>query len=85
MKVAKLFLILVALLLGAFVALAAIGFIVTAVQYLFWLAVICIVGAVAVKLLTKADARQLESKSAYKELEKADRLLEEYKRKQDRR
>ena len=81
MKYAKLVLIAVALLLGAFVALAAIGVIITAVQYLFWLAVICLVGIVVVKLLKKSDAPQLESKRADREIASAERILAEYKRK----
>jgi membrane protein implicated in regulation of membrane protease activity len=70
----------VALILGAIVALSLVGMVITALQYLFWLGVICIAAVVAVKLLKKTDAPQLESKSYMKELKSAERTLQEYKR-----
>lgn len=74
-------LIAVAVVLGAIFAIAAIGTIILAMKYLFWLAVICVAGVVAVKVFAKPDARRLESKSTDKTLNDAERTLEEYKRK----
>jgi len=70
----------IAFILGAIVALSLVGMVITAIQYLFWLGVICIAAVVAIKLFKKTDAPQLESKSYVKELKSAERALEEYKR-----
>lgn len=70
----------IAVILGAIVVLSLVGMVITALQYLFWLGVICIAAVVAVKLLRKPDAPQLESKSYMKELKSAERTLQEYKR-----
>ncbi len=71
----------IAVILGIVLALAAIGMVVTALQYLFWLGVICLVAVGAVKLFGKSDVPRLESKGHTKELKNAERTLEEYKRK----
>lgn len=77
----KTILIIIAVVLGTVLALAAIGMIITALQYLFWLGVLCLAAVVAVKLFKKSDSPQLESKNHIKELKNAERSLEEYKRK----
>lgn len=83
MKEAKFILALIAIVLGLFLAFAAIGMIVTAVKYLFWLGVVLLAGAVVVKLLKKSDAPQLATKSASaNELETVRRTLDEYKRRE---
>lgn len=83
MKEAKFLIALIAVVLGLFLAFAAIGMIVTAVKYLFWLGVILLAGTVAVKLLKKFSAPQLETKSApANELETVRRALDEYKRRE---
>lgn len=71
----------IAIVLGAVLALAAIGMIVTALQYLFWLGMLCLAAVVAVKLLRKPDSQPLEGKGHQKELKNVGRTLEEYKRK----
>lgn len=81
MNAIKMLFVAVAIILGTVIALAAIGMIMTAMQYLFWLGVICLVAVVAIKLSKKSAAPQLESRSDVRELENAGRTLAEYKRK----
>ena len=76
----KIILIAIAAVLGAFLALAAIGMIITALQYLFWLTVLCLVVVGAVKLLRQPGAKRLEGKEPINILKNAERTLEEYKR-----
>ncbi len=76
----KIILIAIAAVLGAFLALAAIGMIITALQYLFWLTVLCLVAVGAVKLLKRPGAKRLEGKEPINALKNAERTLEEYKR-----
>ena len=80
MKNIKNILTIVAFILGAIAVLSLVGMVITAIQYLFWLGVICIAAVVAVKLLRKTNEPQLESKSHLKELKSAERALQEYKR-----
>ncbi len=83
MKSAKIILTAIAVILGLFLAFAAIGMIVTAVKYLFWLGVILLAGTIAVKLLRKSDAPQLEAKNSHaNELKTTQRTLNEYKRRE---
>lgn len=81
MKNIKIILTAMAIILAAVVVFTAVGLVITAIQYLFWLAVIFIVGMVTVKLLKRSDSAQLGVKGADKELGSASRKLEEYKRK----
>jgi len=76
----KIILIAIAAVLGTFLALAAIGLIITALQYLFWLTVLCLVVVGAVKLLKQPGAKRLEGKEPINALKNAERTLEEYKR-----
>ena len=76
----KIILIAIAAVLGTFLALAAIGMIITALQYLFWLSVLCLVVVCAVKLLKRPGAKRLEGKEPINTLKNAERTLEEYKR-----
>ena len=76
----KIILIAIAAVLGTFLALAAIGMIITALQYLFWLSVLCLVVVGAVKLLKRPGAKRLEGKEPINALKNAERTLEEYKR-----
>ena len=80
MKNIKKILTIIAFILGAIAVLSLVGMVITAIQYLFWLGVICIAAVVAVKLLKKTNEPQLESKSQLKELKSAERALQEYKR-----
>lgn len=77
----KIILTAIAVILGAVIALSAIGMIMTLLQYLFWLGVLCLAAAVAIKLLKKSDSPRLESRPHVKELDNAERALEDYKRK----
>ena len=77
----KIILTAIAVILGAVIALSAIGMIMTLLQYLFWLGVLCLAAAVAIKVLKKSDSPRLDSASPVKELNSADRALEDYKRK----
>ncbi len=76
----KIILIAIAAVLGTFLALAAIGTIITALQYLFWLSALCLVAVGAVKLLKRPGAKRLEGKEPINALKKSERTLEEYKR-----
>lgn len=71
----------IAVILGIVLAFAVIGMVMTALQYLFWISVLCLAAVVAVKLLKKSDAPQLESKDPVQALKDAEHSLEEYKRK----
>jgi len=73
-------LIIIAFILGAIAVLSLVGMVITAIQYLFWLGMICIAAVVAVKLFKRTDAPQLERKAYTQELKSAERALQEYKR-----
>ena len=71
------------LLLAALGALALYGILAAAVKLLFYVGVIALVGAVAYKVLKKSEPlAELPARPADRELEKAERLLEELKRRQ---
>jgi amino acid transporter len=80
MSTLKIILIAIAAVLGTFLALAAIGMIIMALQSLFWLSVLCLVAVGAVKLLKKPSAKRLEGKEPINALKNAEHALEEYKR-----
>jgi predicted cobalt transporter CbtA len=81
MNTVKILFIALAVILGTVIAFAAIGMIITAMQYLFWLGVLCVAGFVAIKLFKKSGTPpQLEGRSSDKELENSGRALEEYNR-----
>jgi hypothetical protein len=83
MKTAKLILIVCAFICAVILAFGLVGVIVTAVQYLFVLAVLLLVGTVAVKVLKKSDPPQLDDfKGPDKDLARVRRTLAEYKRKE---
>lgn len=75
----------VAVILGILLAMSVVGMVITAVQYLFWLGVICLAVFVALKLFKKSEPPQLESKDPLNVLKNAEqnaaRSIEEYKRK----
>jgi hypothetical protein len=78
----KTILTLIAIILGGLVALAAIGLIYNLLGYLLILSLICLGGYIAFRFLTKPDAKQVSAPDPKKELQKVQRLLDEYKRKQ---
>ena len=77
----KAILMIIAVILGLLGLLAAIGFIYSLLFYGFILAVVCLGGYLAFLLFAKPEAKQLHSPDPQKQLEKVQRLLDEYKRK----
>lgn len=73
----------IAVILGALAVLAVIGFIYTALGYILILGVICLAGYVAIRLFGKSDDndKQLSAPDPKKQLEKVQRLLDQYKQK----
>lgn len=82
MNIWKLILGLLVLLLAVVGAFAVFGLVVWVFQYLFWIGAFLVVGVVAYKLLSKPSRPEPGLLPAEMELERADRLLEELKRKQ---
>ncbi len=78
----KLLLLLLVLLLAVIGAFVLFGLLAAAFQYLLWIGVIALVLGAAYKLLKGSDRPQPELTGIDWELEKADRLLEEMRRKQ---
>jgi len=72
---------LVAIILGALVALAAIGLIYTFLGYILILSIVCLGGYMAFRYLTRSDTKQISPPDPKKQLQKVQRLLDEYKRK----
>ena len=72
---------LVAIILGALVALAAIGLIYTLLGYILILSIVCLGGYMAFRYLTRSDTKQISPPDPKKQLQKVQRLLDEYKRK----
>lgn len=77
----KTILTLIAIILGALAVLATIGFIYSFLGYLLILGVVCLGGYIAFRFLTKSDSNQVSAPDPKKELERVQRLLDEYKRK----
>ena len=77
----KTILTLIAIILGALAVLAAIGFIYTFLGYILILGLVCLGGYIVFRFLTKSDSKQLSTPDPKKELERVQRLLDEYKRK----
>ena len=79
----KTILTLIAIIIGALALLAGIGLIYSLLYYVLFLAVVVIGGWVAFRLLSRPRAEQIEAPDPKKELQKVQRLLDQYK-KQDR-
>jgi 4-hydroxybenzoate polyprenyltransferase len=80
----KTILTLIGIILAALAVLAVIGFIYTVAGYIMILAVVCLGGYIAFRLFGTSDDKQIKQISApdpKRELEKVQRLLDEYKRK----
>ena len=80
----KIILAVIGLIIVLMLASSLLGIISTALWYLFLLGIVAIGGAVGYKVLTgKKDSRQLNENTpiAIAEMDKADRTLEEYRRK----
>ena len=80
MNTVKMILIVLGLVFAAVLAFLALGLVITAVKYLIFIGVILVGGVLAFKLLKNPERPQLETTTAERELEKARRALEEYKR-----
>ena len=77
----KTILTLIAVIVGALAVLAVIGFIYSALGYVLILGVLCLGAYIAFKLFAKSDTPQLSAPDPKRELERVQRLLDEYKRK----
>jgi hypothetical protein len=77
----KIILVIIAVILGSLGLFVAIGFIYSLLFYAFVLAVIGLGGYVVFKLFSKPEEKQLKTPDPTKQLEKVQRLLDEYKRK----
>jgi len=77
----KTILTLIAIILGALAVLAVIGLVYTALGYILILGIVCLGGYIAFRLFSKADDKQLSAPDPKRELEKVQRLLDQYKRK----
>lgn len=82
MNIWKLIFGLIVLALAVVGAFALFGIIAWLFQYLFWIGALLVVGVVAYKLLSKPERKEPGLLPADMELERADRLLEELRRKQ---
>ena len=80
MNAVKVVLMALGLVFAAVLAFLALGLVITAVKFLLFFGVILVVGMFALKLLKNPERPQLEAKAGERELEKARRALEEYKR-----
>ncbi|HYO62361.1 MAG TPA: hypothetical protein VER08_01765 [Pyrinomonadaceae bacterium] len=78
----KIILAAVVLLLAAVGAFLLFGFLLAAVKVLLVIGVVLFIGVVVVKALKKSDRPQLEERRPEHALDEAERVLEEYRRKQ---
>ena len=76
----KTILTLIAVILGALAVLAVIGFIYSLLGYILILGVVCLAGYIAFRFLRKPEEKQIAAPDPKRELEKVQRLLDEYKR-----
>ncbi len=79
----KIILIAVGIFILVMLGFSLIGFIYSALWYLFWIGAIALAGTVGYKMLKKTETKQLEDREpiGISELNNADRALEEYKNK----
>ena len=61
--------------------LVVIGFLYSAIQTLFIAGIICLGVVIAFRLFVSREAKQIDTTPVHKELQKANRILDEYKRK----
>ena len=76
----KTILTLLAIIVGALAVLAVIGFIYTALGYILILGIVCLGGYIAFRVFGKSETKQLSTPDPTKELEKVQRLLDQYKK-----
>ena len=77
----KTILMLVAVIAVAFAVVVTIGFVYTAISYLFFLGIIGLAAVILVRFLMKPGPRQLDAPDPGREVKKIERTLEEYRRK----
>ena len=77
----KTLLILIAIIVGAWAVLAAIGLIYSLLAYLVIFGILGLAGYIGLRVLTSKSQRELESPAPERQLHKVERTLEEYKRK----
>ena len=79
----KIVLIAVGIFILVMLGFSLIGFIYSALWYLFWIGAIALAGTVGYKMLKKTETKQIENREpiGISELNNADRALEEYKKK----
>lgn len=79
----KIILIAVGIFILVMLGFSLIGFIYSALWYLFWIGAIALAGTVGYKMLKKPETKQIENREpiGISELNNADRALEEYKNK----
>jgi uncharacterized membrane-anchored protein YhcB (DUF1043 family) len=77
----KIIFVIIAVILGSLGLFVAIGFIYSLLFYGLILAVVCLGGYVAFRLFAKPKTKQLQTPDPQRQLEKVQRLLDEYKRK----
>ncbi|HEV8427324.1 MAG TPA: hypothetical protein VGQ41_05390 [Pyrinomonadaceae bacterium] len=77
----KIIFVIIAVILGSLGLFVAIGFIYSLLFYGLILAVVCLGGYVAFRLFAKPETKQLQTPDPQKQIEKVQRLLDEYKRK----
>jgi len=77
----KTILILIALILGGLAILATIGLIYSMLPVLLLLGVLGLAGYIGIRFLTNKGPREIDSSDHERQMKKAERTLEEYKRK----
>ena len=80
----KTILTLIAIIVVALGVFTLIGFIYNAVIFIMIVGVVCLVAYGAYRLLRGGDVDHLKAADPHKELKKVERILDEYKRKNDR-
>ena len=79
----KIILIAIGIFILVILGFSLVGFIYSALWYLFWIGAIALAGTVGYKMLKKTETKQIENREpiGISELNNADRALEEYKKK----
>ena len=76
----KTILTLIAVIVIAFAVLAGIGFLYSLLNYILILAVVCLGGLIAFRLISKPEAKQIQPPNPKREMAKVQHLLDQYKK-----
>ena len=76
----KTILTLIAVIMIAFAVLAGIGLIYSLFIYIVILAVVCLGGLIAFRMISKPEAKRIQTPDPKREFEKVQRLLDQYKK-----